>query len=85
MEEKHGKRKRKQEKDTNVLLIRQEQSCTSRTLQVHSGRSLIDPSLQDNVNYSEQFLPLQLITSDVKTMYHRGEKKAELKLIQKNK
>ena len=31
-----------------------------RALQGHSGRNLIGPSLQDNVDYSEQFLPANL-------------------------
>ena len=36
-------------KYNNIVLIRQEQPCTIRALQGHSGRSLIDSTLQDNV------------------------------------
>ena len=36
-------------KDTSIVLILQEQFCTSRALQGHSGRNPTDPSLQDNV------------------------------------
>ena len=41
---------------TTVVLIRQ----YFRALQGHSGRSLIDPTLQDNVVFSEQLLPIHL-------------------------
>ena len=40
-----------------------------RALQGHSGRNLIDPTLQDNVD-SEQFLRVRaLITLDVQSIY----------------
>ena len=42
-------------KDTSIVLIRQEQSCTSELFKVHSGRSLIDPTLQDNVVIPSDF------------------------------
>ena len=42
-------------KDTSIVLIRQEQSCTSELFKVHSGRSLIDPTLQDNVVIPSNF------------------------------
>ena len=51
-------------KDTSIVLIRQEQSCTSdRVLQGHSGRNLIDPTLQDNVIIPDGFF---------KYIYHVG-------------
>ena len=40
-----------------------------RALQGHSGRNLIDPSLQDNVVNSEQFFSSACITSDVQSIY----------------
>ena len=40
-----------------------------RALQGHSGRNPIDPSLQDNVINSEQFLSSTFITSDVRSIY----------------
>ena len=60
MEEHHGKRRRKQE-----------QFCTDssgeilylRALQGHSGRNLVDPSLQDNVMIPDGFF---------KYIYHVG-------------
>ena len=36
-------------KDTSIVLIHQEKILYLRALQGHSGRSLIDPTMQDNV------------------------------------
>ena len=36
-------------KDSSTVLILQEQLCISELFKGHSGRNLIDPSLQDNV------------------------------------
>ena len=47
-------------KDTSVVLIHKEQSCILRALQSHSGLSLIDPTLQDNVVIPRQLLPVHL-------------------------
>ena len=55
MEEQHGKRKRKQEKDFSIVLILQEKFLYLRALQGHSGRNLVDPSLQDNVLIPDGF------------------------------
>ena len=47
-------------KDTSIVLIRQEQFWYFRALQGHSGRSLIDPILQDKCCYSERLLTVLL-------------------------
>ena len=56
-------------KDINVVLIHQEQSCTSELFKVIQGRSLIDPTLQDNVIISRTFSSSTLIMSDVQSIY----------------
>ena len=50
-----------------------EESLYLRALQGHSGRSLIDPTLQDNVINSEQFLPVHLSSRMCKqfTFHHQ--------------
>ena len=51
-------------RDISIVLIRQEQSCTSELFKViHSGRSLINLSLQDNVVIPDGFF---------KYIYHVG-------------
>ena len=47
-------------KDFSIVLILQEQFCTSELFKGHSGRSLIDPTLLDNVINSEQVLRVHL-------------------------
>ena len=42
-------------KDFSIVLIHQGQCCTSPALQVHSGRKIIDLSLQDNVIILDSF------------------------------
>ena len=43
-------------KDFNIVLINQDRNSLSpRALQGHSGRNLIDPSLQDNVFIPNDF------------------------------
>ena len=42
-------------KDTSIVLIPQEQILYLRALQGHSGRSLVDPTLQDNVVIPSDF------------------------------
>ena len=42
-------------KDSSTELILLEQLCVTRALQGHSGRNLIDPSLQDNVIFQSNF------------------------------
>ena len=49
MEEKHGKREEETRKYFSTVLILLEQLFYFRTLQGHSGRSLIDPTFQDTV------------------------------------
>ena len=47
-------------KDFSIVVILQEKFFHLRALQGHSGRNLVDPSLQDNCCYSERFLPVHL-------------------------
>ena len=53
-------RRRIKKKISSTSLIFQEQLFTSRALQGHSGRSLIDPLLQDNVIIQRGFIPTYL-------------------------
>ena len=59
-------------KDFSIVLIRQEQSLYLRALQGHSGRNLIDPTLQDTGRDSGRFLQVHFITSDVQSIYIRS-------------
>ena len=54
MEEHHGKRRRKQEKNQYCTDF-PEEILDLRALQGHSGRNLIDPSLQDNASIPNDF------------------------------
>ena len=58
-----GSRRRSKKKIFSTALIFQEQLFTSRALQGHSGRSFIDPTLQDSVIIPNGFF---------KYIYHVG-------------
>ena len=55
-------------KDISTVLIHQEQSCTSEVLQGHSGRSFIDSHFTGQCHYSERFLQVPIIMSDVQSI-----------------
>ena len=71
---KHGRTAWQEEedkrKDFSIVLILQEQFCTLRALQGHSGRNLIHPSLQDKCHYSGRFLSSTFVMSDVQSILH---------------
>ena len=55
MEEAAWQEEEETRKDFSTVLILQEQFLYRRALQGHSGRSLIDPTLQDNVIIQSNF------------------------------
>ena len=64
---KHGEEDTR--KDTSIVLILQEQFCTSELFKVISGCNLIDPTLQDNVIILDGFLKY-IFTLDAQFTFH---------------